>query len=198
VIKEFQRIGRELARMNLISSHSGNLSVRMGDRILITRRGCMLADLQEEDLVETALGEVDSGVILASSELVVHREIYKETSALAIVHCHPPFATALSLSRDEIVPLDSEGSYLLHKVPVIATEKTIGSQEVAKVLPKYLKEYKIVMLRGHGSFAIGQMLEEALMWSSTLEASARIIAIAEGLGEKIKEYRRKSEEYSRW
>ncbi|MFO8060390.1 MAG: class II aldolase/adducin family protein, partial [Bacillota bacterium] len=68
----------------------------------------------------------------------------------------------------EIIPLDSEASYFLHKVPVLTAEKTVGSDEVMEKVPEALKEYKIVMLRGHGSFAIGQMLEEAYQWTSTL------------------------------
>lgn len=198
MFKEFQRTGRELLKMGLISSHGGNLSVRMGDKLLITRRGCMLGDLQEGDIIETGLGREDSKVILASTEVVVHRAIYQATSALAIVHCHPPFAIALSLGMDAIVPVDSEGSYLLHQVPVVATSKTVGSKEAAQLIPPFLKEYRVVMLRGHGSFAVGQVLEDALMLSSALEVSSKIVAIAKLLGMEIKEYRKESEKYTTW
>jgi L-fuculose-phosphate aldolase len=198
LLKEAQRIGRELVKMGLISSHGGNLSVRMGDRLLITRRGCMLGDLKKGDIIETGLQQEDSKVILASSEIIVHRAIYQSTSALAIVHCHPPSAIVLSLVMDALVPLDSEGSYLLHSVPVVTAGKTVGSEEVAQLLPPLLKEYKIVMLRGHGSFAVGQMLEEALMLSSTLEVSSKIIILARLLGMNIKEYREEIEKYTTW
>ena len=150
VLEQFQQIGRDLFVAGVISSHGGNLSVRMGDRILITRRGSMLARLEERDVIETGLEENDSNVMLASTEINVHRAIYQGTSAQAIVHAHPPYAIARSLMCDEIVPIDSEGSYLLHKVPVVHTELTAGSKEVADLLPKWLKEYDIVMLRGHG------------------------------------------------
>ena len=198
MLKEFRRIGRELARMNLISSHGGNMSVRMGERILITRRGCMLSQLGKDDLIEVDLMKEDSGVIMASSELIVHRAIYQETSALAVLHCHPPSAILLSLFVDEIIPLDSEGSYLLRRVPVLSWERTVGSEEVAKGVSAGLKDYKVVMVRGHGSFAIGEMLEEALMFSSALEVSSQIVILSRLLGEEVKEYRKKSEEYTKW
>lgn len=182
MFEEFYRVGRELLMMGLISSHGGNLSLRMDNKLLITRRGCMLGDLQEGDIVETGLEQEDNKTILASTEAVVHRAIYQATSALAIVHCHPPFAIALSLGMDAIVPVDSEGSYLLHRVPVVATEKTVGSKEVARMLPPLLKDYRVAMVKGHGSFAVGQTLEEALMTSSALEASSKIIAITKVLG----------------
>jgi L-fuculose-phosphate aldolase len=198
VLQQFQAIGRDLFVAGLISSHGGNMSVRMGDRILITRRGSMLARLQERDVIETDLDENDANVTLASTEIVVHRAIYQETSALAIVHTHPPYAIAQSLVHDEIVPIDSEGSYLLHKVPVVAAELTAGSTEVAELLPRWLKEYDLVMLRGHGPFAIGHLLEEAYQITSVLEQTCKILTIARGIGGDVKEYRKGSGSYGAW
>ncbi|HEX9976514.1 MAG TPA: hypothetical protein VGA82_04610 [Dehalococcoidales bacterium] len=39
MLEEFQRIGRDLFLSGLASSHGGNMSVRLGDRLIITRRG---------------------------------------------------------------------------------------------------------------------------------------------------------------
>lgn len=175
MLKEFQMVGRDLFLAGINNSHSGNLSVRYGDRIIITRRGSMLGHITERDLIETGLEKNDSNITLASTEIRVHRAIYKHTSALAIVHAHPVFATALSLLEEEIIPVDSEGAYLLHKIPVLGAEHTVGSQEVEEKLPHLLKEYKIVMLRGHGSFATGQLLEEAYQLTTSLEHSCKII-----------------------
>ncbi|MBC7335568.1 MAG: aldolase [Clostridia bacterium] len=196
--REFRRIGRDLFLAGLITSHGGNLSVRLGDRLFITRRGAMLGRLKRGDVIETGLEEDDSGIALASSEVVVHRAIYRETAALAVLHAHPPYTVVLSLSRDAIVPLDSEASYLLHRVPVLAAEKTIGSAEVAGLVAPALRDYKIVVLRGHGTFATGQFLEEAWQWTSCLEAASMIVYLAELSGEKIKEYRRGTADYAHW
>jgi len=174
------------------------MSVRMGDRILITRRGSMLAHLEERDVIDIGLEENDAMVALASTEICVHRAIYQGTSALAIVHTHPPYAIARSLTCDEIVPIDSEGSYLLHKVPVVSCELTAGSTEVAALLPTWLKEYDMVMLRGHGPFAIGHLLEEAYQITSVLEMACRILTYAQGMEGAVKEYRKGSERYESW
>jgi len=37
-----------------------------------------------------------------------------------------------------------------------------------KVSNGLLQNYKIIMLRGHGSFATGQTLDEASLWTSIL------------------------------
>ena len=198
ILEQFSRIGRDLFVAGLVSSHGGNMSVRQGDRILITRRGSMLARLEERDLVDIGLEENDANVTLASTEIVVHRAIYQQTSALAIVHTHPPYAIAQSLVKDEIVPVDSEGSYLLHKVPVVEAHLTAGSAEVAKRVPRLLKEYDLVMLRGHGPFAIGHLLEEAYQLTSVLEMACRILTISEGTGGHVKEYRKGSDQYGSW
>ena len=161
----------------------------------------MLSDfrrLKIEDFVETKLYEKDSGVARASTELIVHRAIYEKTSALAIVHCHPRTAIAISLSRDEIIPIDNEGSYLLRKIPVVSVEYASGSREMAETVAEELKGYKIIMQRGHGCFSIGQTLEEAYHWVSALEEVSDIILEHELLGEEMIEYRKHSESYKNW
>lgn len=182
MIKYFQQVGRDLFTAGLNNSHSGNLSVRRGDKILITRRSSMLAHLEESDLVETGLEKDDSGSALASTELGVHRAVYQKTPALAVVHAHPPHVVALSLLVDEITPVDAEGLFLLPKVPVLSPKQTIASKELEEILPGVLKEYKIAVVRGHGSFAAGQTLEEAHHWTASLEHSCRIAILTRSLG----------------
>jgi L-fuculose-phosphate aldolase len=147
----------------------------------------MLGHLREGDLIETGLEKDDCHITLASTEIGVHRAIYKKTSALAVVHAHPPCAVSLSLLEDEIIPVDSEGSYLTHRIPVIDAEFAIGSSELEEMLPEVLKKYRLAMIRGHGSFATGQLLEEAYQLTSSLEHSCRIICISRSLGYKPKE-----------
>lgn len=173
--ESFFKVGRELGRMGLISSHSGNMSVKTERGILITRRGAMLACLEEGDLVEAPLVGKAEG---ASIELPVHQALYAHTEAQACLHCHPPHAVLLSIYLKEIDPIDVEGRHLLGKVPVVEVTNPIGSREVAEALPSLMKGHKVVMVRGHGSFAIGKDLEEALMYTSALENSAKILYLA--------------------
>jgi len=198
IYEQFKEIGRDLYDAGMISSHGGNLSVRLGDRVVIKRRGAMLGRLKPHDLVETRLDKNDSGVTLASTELLAHRTIYIKTPALAICHCHPRTAIAFSLTRDEIVPIDNEASYLLKKVPVIWEEFASGTPEMANKLADALQSYKIVMLRGHGSFATGQTLDEAFFWSSTLEEACEIMLKTKIINEPFIEYRKMSEAYGKW
>lgn len=196
--EQFRDIGRDIYLAGLISSHGGNMSVRVGDRILITRRGSMMGRLKPGDIIETSLGRDDSEVALASTEIVVHRAIYAATNGLAIVHTHSPNTILRSMIDDEIVPIESEGSYLLHKVPVFSLPQTAGSRDVADTVSAGLKEYKVVCLRGHGPFAIGTVLEEAFQWISSLEVSCNILNLADQVGKPLKEFREHGDEYGKW
>ena len=89
IYQQFCEIGRDLYVANMISSHGGNISMRVGDRVVIKRRGAQLGNLKPHDLIETGLEKNDSGVTLASTELLAHRTIYLKTPALAIVPLPP-------------------------------------------------------------------------------------------------------------
>ncbi|MFH1824736.1 MAG: aldolase [Candidatus Firestonebacteria bacterium] len=180
--EEFRRIGKFICDKGLNNSHSGNMSVRLGDKILITRRGSMLGFLKEDDIIETGLDKDDFGITLASSEVNVHRAILKNTSALAVIHTHLIHAVVLSFNQDEIIPLDAEGGYVLKKIPVIKVEFGCGSKEMEEKVSKVLKKFPIVVVRGHGAFSIGKTLEESLDYASILEDISKIIYKVKTLG----------------
>lgn len=198
IYEMFREIGEDLFTAQLISSHGGNLSIRLGDRVIIKRRGAQLGRLKPHDLIETRLDKNDSGVALASTELLVHRAIYLNTPALAVCHCHPRTAVAFSFSRDELVPIDNEASYLLKKIPVVTEEFASGTPQMANKVAEALKNYKIIILRGHGSFATGQTLDEAFHWSTCLEESCQMELAAKIINEPFIEYREMSGSYSQF
>ncbi len=127
----------------------------------------------------------------------------RETGVLAAIGCERievfrrPRVGILS-TGDEIVPIDNEGSYLLKKIPVVEVEFASGTPQMASAVAEALKSYKIIMLRGHGSFAIGQTLEEAFQWTDALEEVCEIILHSKLLGEEMIEYRKKSDSYTDW
>ena len=181
MLSQFQKVGNALFNQGLVSSHSGNLSIRVGEKLIITRRGSMLGHLREQDLVETGIDRNDRATPLASTELAVHRAIYKKTSALAIVHAHPPHALALSLVQKEIVPIDMEGSLLLSQIPILGWKMKLKPGDLADEIAQTLEEHRIVLVYGHGSFAVGQLLEEAYHWTSALEQSCHVIYLLRAL-----------------
>lgn len=149
ILSQFQSVGRDLFTRGLVSSHSGNLSIRLGERIIITRCISQLGCLEENDLIETGISKNDRATPLASMELPVHRAIYHKTSALAIVHAHPPHAIALSLTEAEIVPND-EGLSVVGRVPVLDWHTEVSPGKLANAIAQALRKHRVVMVRGHG------------------------------------------------
>ena len=181
ILSQFQTVGRDLFTKGLVSSHSGNLSIRLGERLIITRRGSRLNCLEENDLIETGLNKNDRNTPLASVELPVHRAIYRETPALAIVHAHPPHAVALSLTETEIVPIDTEGQLIMEEVPVLGWNMKVKPGALGDEIAQALKQSRVVVVHGHGTFAIGQLLEEAHNYTTTLEESCQVICLLKSL-----------------
>jgi L-fuculose-phosphate aldolase len=172
IMQDFIDIGRDIFLRGLISSHAGNMSVLVDNTIYITRRGSMLGRLKPGDIIAVTRDDAnDPNIARASTEYVVHEAIYSATDAKAIVHTHPPYATLLSFSG-EIVPVDAEGLYYFSRVPVACPKKPIGSAESAELVSEDLQKSRIVLVRGHGSFARGQTLEEAFMLTTSLESAA--------------------------
>lgn len=174
LIRTFREVGRDIFVAGLTTSHGGNMSIKDGGRIIITRRGSMLGRLTEDDLIETGAAPCEADE-RCSRELVVHRAIYAATDAKAIVHAHPPHTVARSFGADTISPADSEGLYILGDVPVVISTQTIASAEAGDVLASALTGAPVAVLRTHGPFAKGASLEEAFMHVSVLEASCVIL-----------------------
>lgn len=174
--QEISKFGKKLVDHGLVESHFGNISVRIGNKMLITRSGSALDEITENSVVEVELEGTSGLDLIASSETIVHREIYKNTSALAIIHAHCQFAVTLSLLADSdsssIVPVDSEGQYFLHEVPIV--KGGIGTSGLAKNTARALTEHKGAIVYSHGTFATGKILEEAYVVTTQIEHSCTI------------------------
>jgi len=167
---EFERIGKRLFAEHLVGGNFGNMSVRKGDAGFYIKRTGAYLDVATEPVLVPLVGDAPPD---ASSEYRVHREVYRKTAYKAIVHAHPPAAVALSLVLDEVRPEDSEGRMFCPVIPVVSGEP--GSQEVADTVSNALVRSKLVIARGHGTFAAGKTLDEAYVYTSLAEHACRVL-----------------------
>ena len=181
LLSQFQSVGRDLFTRGLISSHTGNISIRLRNRLIITRRGCMLNALEERDLIETGINKNDRATPLAPVDLAVHRAIYRATPAGAIIHAHPPHAIALSLTETEIVPNCAEGLDAVGRVPVLGWGMEVKPGGLAEIIAEALKENRVIMVHGHGSFAVGPLIEDAYECTTSLEENSQVICLLKSL-----------------
>lgn len=170
---QFKLIGKKLFEEGLVTSHSGSLSVRDGDKIIITKKDTMLSEIKENDLIEVPLdGEYDK---TAASDVLVHRAIYAGTDARSIIHAYPSYGIASSMQEEKIIPQDAEGKSSLRSIPVIRVRDLNSNDEIIKFLVPAIKSgYPGCLVRGQGSYAIGLSLEAAYRLTSILEFSSKI------------------------
>ena len=167
---EFERIGKRLFAEHLVGGNFGNISIRSGKKGFFIKRSGTFLDVASDPVFVTLEGDAPAG---ASSEYRVHLEVYRNTSYEAVIHAHPPYAIAASLVLDEIVPEDSEGKMFCPTIPVV--QGAPGSQEIAENVSRVLSSSKLVIVRGHGTFAAGKTLDEAYVYTSLAEHSCRIL-----------------------
>jgi L-fuculose-phosphate aldolase len=168
---------RWLRRYGLNDSHSGNASVRDGQRLWITPTGACADTLQARDLIE---GGPD-GVFApgASFDAAVHAAIYRDNPrAGAVLHSHGPHSVGITLAAGSFEPPDFEGRLYFPHVPVIEIDfDDYGAQAPAAIV-QALREAPIAVVRGHGVYAWGESLNRAYKWTCSLELSARTAHIA--------------------
>jgi L-fuculose-phosphate aldolase len=171
-----------LVELGLLEFKGGNLSIRIGEAdMLITRRSAAKGALGSEDVVRTAIDHLDDNANVASSNYEIHRAIYLQTDARAIVHAHPSKTVTLSMFLDELVPQDENGLlYLRPKVSVVAPPTLFGWNQVAEEFGACLRDESVVIQKWHGTFAKGVDLAEAFHRTRAVEfMSAHLIRIAE-------------------
>ena len=166
------RFGRKIVAGGLASSRFGNISMRVDDRIAITKTGSMLDELSPDQIVEVDL-EPCSLDSIASSETCVHRAVYNRTQAKAIIHTHSPYAVAMSLVlKDSIEPIDGEGMAFLGSVPIVSGG--FGTDLLAENVSSALQDHRACIARGHGVFAVGESLADAYTVACMTEHSSQI------------------------
>ena len=175
-VDEIKFYGKLIEDYNLISSHGGNISVRINDNIVISKTGTMIGHLNYSDVTVVSINnEHDKNLQKASMELIVHKAIYQSSSANAIIHTHPEYTIILSFFYDKIIPVDSEGKYSVGEIPVIDVKNTIASKEVAEEIKRFTNIYKAAVVKSHGLFVWAESLEKAFYYTTSIEKSSKIL-----------------------
>lgn len=147
----------------IVAATDGNISYRvMSDRIMITPSGTSFANLNTEDLAYVDMnGNVLTYNQKPSSELPMHLEIYRQRPEVnAIIHAHPPFATALTLIGSTLAdPILPEVVMMFGKIPT-APYATPSTRESAESIRHLIKDHDAVLLDHHGAVTYDRTLEE--------------------------------------
>jgi L-fuculose-phosphate aldolase len=184
--KEIVEIGRRCYDRGFVAATDGNMSCRVGgDLIAATPAGFCKGMLAVDDIVVLdPTGRRVEGRREASSEILLHLEIYKERPDVGgIVHAHPPVATGFAVAR---MPLAEcvlpEVITTLGNVP-LAPYATPSTTEVPESIKPKLRDHNAFLLANHGTVTLGATLQEAYFTLEKVEQFARVMLVARQLGQ---------------
>lgn len=168
---------------------SGNISVRCGERMLITPSGTPYEALTPERIAAMPLdgdGSTWEGPLKPSSEWRFHLDILKARSDVgAIVHTHSPFATALSMLRKDIPACHYMIAAFGGSTVRCADYATFGTDELSRHALSALADRSACLLANHGMIATGETLDKAMWRAVELEALCRQYQHASQMGEPV-------------
>jgi len=179
-ITDIIAVGRRLRADGLICALSGNISCRLDDgSLLITASGVDKGNLEEADILpldhQGRLVNI-SAESRPSSETPLHVALYQTCPQIkAIVHAHPPYATALACSELELDwRMLEEARLFLGAAPLIPPLNA-GSAELALAAARAAAEANALLLAGHGAVSWGETLQQAAFRMEILEHTARVM-----------------------
>lgn len=174
--------GRRLATGGLVLGTAGNLSVRVGEHIVVTASGTDLGALTPDQLsVVDENGAVLAGDPKPTSELPLHLALYRRTDAAAVAHAHAMSSIAVGCTHDVLPPVHYM-TLLLGGVVRVAPYETFGSAALAEGVVAALRDRQAALMRNHGSVAIGADIGAACERLELVEWLAEVYRRAVTLG----------------
>jgi L-fuculose-phosphate aldolase len=171
---ELVATARRTVADGLVVGTSGNVSVRVGETVLVTPTGVPYDRLTPGDAVGVGLdGRQVLGTLRPTSELPMHLALYRTTGARAVVHTHAVHATAVSTLVPEL-PLIHYMAAALGGPVRVAPYAAYGTPELAENMLRALDHRSACLLRNHGTVAYGDTLDQAYDRTAQLEWMCRV------------------------
>ena len=186
--REIIQVCRLLYQNKLVAATDGNVSVRLADnRLLFTPSGVSKALVAEDELIITDLsGAKIAGPREPSSEIRMHLTAYQERpDVLAVVHAHPPIATAFTVAGKSLAPcVLPEVVFHLGTIPT-SKYATPASAQGPEVVRELIRGCDAILLDRHGAVTVAEDVFKAYFKLEKLENYAQVMLAAHQLG-KVK------------
>jgi L-fuculose-phosphate aldolase len=154
---------------------SGNLSVRLGEGLLITPSGVPYEHIEPEDIIAMDMEGRYQHRLEPSSEWRVHRDIYlAKPEAQAVVHAHPIYCTTLAIGELEIPAVHYMIAAAGGSTIRCASYATYGTAELSEAVLAALEGRAACLLAHHGMIATGPSLAKALWLAVEVETVAQL------------------------
>ena len=164
---------------------SGNVSVRIGDEMLITPSGIPYKQMYPSDIVRVRLGDgAVRGLHRPSTEWRFHRDLLIARQDMqVVVHAHPVHCTALAMLREPIPACHYMiGLFGGSDVPVTEYAQ-YGSQALSDTVSATMKHRHGCLMANHGATVLGEDMQKALWRLGELEFLAQSYLVARAAGD---------------
>jgi L-fuculose-phosphate aldolase len=177
-------ICQRLDRKGFVANHDGNVSVKFENNLLATCTAVAKASVTREMILTLDKnGNKLEGIGKPFSEIKLHLIAYSaRADAKAVVHAHPPFATARGLVGLPLAPSLPEAVVSIGDVIPVVAFAMPGEPRNDTIIADVLGKCDVFMMPGNGVLAIGTDLEEAYLRLELVEHLAKIDFYAHGMG----------------
>ena len=183
--KEICEVGKKIYDLGFVAANDGNISVKISENeYYCTPTGVSKGDLTPDMIIKVDKdGKKLEGKLNPSSEIKMHMRVYRERPDVnAVVHAHPPVATAFTVAD---IDLDQyvlpEAVLTIGAVPT-CDYGTPSTMEIPDSLDPYLQDHDAFLLRNHGALTVGCNLTKAFFVMEEVEFNAVICKHAMDLG----------------
>ena len=168
---------RAMNGLGINQGTSGNISVRLGERMLISPSAIPYDQMQPEQVavmpIRGAYGTWE-GPVPPSTEWRMHLDIMRDRPAFgAIVHAHSTFCTALAVARRSIPPCHYMVAAFGGNDVRCSEYATYGTKELSEHALRALAGRNACLLANHGMIVCGPELARAMWLAVELETLAR-------------------------
>jgi L-fuculose-phosphate aldolase len=175
------RASHALHQRGWVANHDGNVSVRLDDgRFLVTPTAISKLDVREGNLaVVDVAGRPVEGDTRPPSEFALHLGAYAvRPDVHAVVHAHPPYATAMACAGVKITTFLPEAIISIGPEVPIAPFAVPSGEPGAAPIKAMIPSYDALLLCRHGVITVGPNVELALLRMELVEHMARIHTLA--------------------
>ncbi|MDO8685760.1 MAG: class II aldolase/adducin family protein [Clostridiales bacterium] len=183
--QDIVEIGKRLYNKGFVASNDGNISIRLSEReILITPTGVSKGYMSGSDMLKVDLeGNVISGFLKPTSEMKMHLAVYRKRSDVnAIVHAHPPKATAFAVAGIKFDKITLPEVVFSLGYISLTEYGTPTTHEVPRSIEKHIDNSDALLLANHGALTVGKDIYDAYYKMETLEHFSAISLYARLLG----------------
>lgn len=175
---------RYIHQVGWCANHDGNVSARDGNRFIATPTATSKRLVAEKDLIEVDGKGAVHGSGKVFGEIGLHLVIYERRPDIgAVVHAHPPYATAIAASRQNPIERPFIAEALVSLGPVIPKLPYAQPGDPAKqALAPWCELVDVILLGNHGVLAWGKDCETALLRLELVEHLAKIAIAAAPIG----------------